>query len=130
MLIVFLKTLHRRFMPINRRSRAISGVQLTEIIRICCSYCWRTIRALDIVLRWRGCVNADRFEKMDSISLGNRTYDPLCYSLLFPSGKYGWRSKLKHLDLKGKRQNVLSMKFYSQLLFQRECDFNILIHSG
>ena len=43
--------------------------------------------AIDIVLRKRGCVNADGFEKMDRIRLGNRMYDPLCCPLLFPSGE-------------------------------------------
>ena len=87
------------------------------------------LSALDIVFRERGCLNAEGFEKMDSTRLGNRTYKPLCYPLPFPSSEDGWHSKLEHLDLKGKRKNVSTMKFYSRLLFQRDCDFNILIHS-
>ena len=30
----------------------------------------------------------------------------------------------------GKLQKVSPMKFYSRLLYQRTCDFNVLIHSG
>ena len=86
--------------------------------------------ALDIVLRRRGEVNMNGFEKLDVIRLGNRMYDPLCYPLLFPYGNDGWHSKLTHLNHKGKKQKVTPLKFYSRLLFQRECEFNVLLYSG
>ena len=85
---------------------------------------------LGIVLWRKGCANADVFEKMDGIRLGNRMYDPLYYLLLFSSVEDGWHSKLKHSDHKGKRLKVPLMKFYSRYLFQRDCDFDILIHFG
>ena len=68
--------------------------------------------ALDIVLRRRGCVNTNRFEKLEVIRLGNRMYDPLYYSLLFLYANDGWHSKLLHLDHKGKKQKVSPLKFY------------------
>ena len=62
--------------------------------------------------------------------MGHRMYDPLCYLLLFPDGKDGWHSKQSYGDSKGKMQKMTPLKFYARLLFQRECDFNILLHSG
>ena len=85
--------------------------------------------ALDIVLHRRGQIDANGFEKLDAIRLGNRMYDPLCYLLLFLQENGVWHSKLTHLDSKRKQQKVTSLKFYSRLLFQRENDFSTLIHS-
>ena len=86
--------------------------------------------ALDIVLRRHGSVNANGLEKLDIIRMGHRMFDPLSYPLLFPFGEDGWHSKLMHNDSKGKQQKVSPLKFYARLLFQRECDFNILLHCG
>ncbi len=85
---------------------------------------------LDFVQRRRGRIVANGFEKLDVIRQGDRKYDSLCYSLLWPHGNGGWHFKLTHLDSKGKHQKLTSIKFCSRLLFQRECDFNILIYFG
>ena len=37
---------------------------------------------------------------------------------------------LKHKDSKENSKKVSSKKFYSRLLFQRTCDFNVLLYSG
>ena len=55
-------------------------------------------------------------------------YDPLAYKLLFPWGKDGWDCAQKQKDSKGNSRKVSPMKFYSLLLFQRTCDFNVLFH--
>ena len=85
---------------------------------------------LDIVLRRRSEYDANGFEKLELIYKGHRMYDPLAYPLIYPYGNDGWYCKLKHNDSKGKSQNLSPKKFYSRLLCQRTCDFNILIHCG
>ncbi len=57
-------------------------------------------------------------------------YEPLTYPLLFPFGTDGWHSKLRFSDSKGSLKKVAPLKFHSRLLFQRPCDFHILLHSG
>ena len=64
------------------------------------------------------------------INLGHRMYGPLAYPLLFPYGKDGWHYALEHKDSKVNSKKVSLMKLYSCLLFQRTCDFNVLLHSG
>ena len=54
-------------------------------------------------------------------------YDPLAYPLIYPYGNGVWYCKLKHNDLKGKSLKASALKFYSPLLYQRTCDFKILI---
>ena len=85
---------------------------------------------LDIVLRRRSEYDENGFEKLDYINLGHRMYDPLAYPLLFPYGSDGWHCMLRYKDAKGKFQKVSPMKFYSQFLFERSNDFNIIIHCG
>lgn len=85
---------------------------------------------LDILLRKRGQLNRNGHEELDTIRIGNRMYDPLCYPLLLPYGKHGWHSKLLHMDSKGKPKKVTPLKYYTRLLFERDCDFNTIIHSG
>ena len=86
--------------------------------------------ALDIVLRRRGQLDANGLEKIHFIRMRNRMYDPLCYPLLFPYGSDGWHSKLAYEDSKGKQKRFTALKFYSRLLFQRDCHFNVLLYSG
>ena len=85
---------------------------------------------IDNVLRRRCEYDANGFEKLDFINLGHRMYDPLAYPLLFPYGKDGWHIMLKHNDSRGNLQKFSPQKFYSQLLFERTSDFNVLLHSG
>ncbi len=73
--------------------------------------------ALETVLRRKGCLNANGFEKLDVIRLSNRMYEPLCYPLLFPYANDGWHSKLLHLDRKGKQQKVSPLKFFPECCF-------------
>ena len=85
---------------------------------------------MDIVLTHRGQIDKNGNEKLDFIHLGHRMYDPLAYPLIFPYGSDGWHSKLRYLDSKDRFQKVSPLKFYCRLLYQRNCDFNTLIHSG
>ena len=121
-------------MVVNAHEKAKPGharkYKLPESSEVAALIVFDQFGALDFVLRRRVCVNPDGFEKMGSIRLRNRIYDPLCYPLLFPFGDYEWHSKLDHLDLEGKRQKVSRMKLYSRLRFQWESDFNTLIHSS
>ncbi len=70
---------------------------------------------LEIVLRPKVILDASGYEKKDTIRLGNRMHDPLCYPSLFPYGNDGWHSKLMHLDQRRKQQKVTHLKFYSRL---------------
>ena len=87
-------------------------------------------RKLDIVLRPRCESDVNGSEKPDFINLGNRMDDPLAYPLLFPHRNYECHCELKHIDSKGKLRNFSPLKSYSRLLFQRTCDFNVLLYSG
>ena len=84
---------------------------------------------LDIVLRRRSEYEENEFEKLEFVNLGHRMYDPLVYRLLFPYGKDGWHSPLEYKDSKGNVQKVSPKKFCSRLLFERTCDFNVLLHT-
>ena len=85
---------------------------------------------LDIVLKPRIEFDANRFEKLELMNLRHRMYDPLAYPLLSPRGKEGWYCAIEVKDSRGNSKKFSLRKFYSRLLFEQACDFNVLLHSG
>ena len=59
------------------------------------------------------------------INVAHRSYDPLAYPLLFPFGEDGW-----HLDKEGKKSTYSPRQFYRYKLFDRETEFNTLLHAN
>jgi len=66
-----------------------------------------------------------RGKKPSSLSRLSSLCDPLCYTLLFPTGKErGWNFDMN------KQKGITCMKFYSYRLHARLDDFNILLRAG
>ena len=87
-------------------------------------------REIDIVSRNSSEYDANGFEKLEFINIVHRIYHLLAYPSLFPYRNEGWSYTLKHNDLKENLLAVSPKKFYSRLLYQNPCDFNIMIYYG
>ena len=84
----------------------------------------------DIVLRRIGVLNTNGNEVLDTLSVSHRSYDPLCYVLLFPDGRDGWHPELRQPGTARTRPKISPKMFYAWKLFQRPSEFNILLHSA
>jgi len=83
--------------------------------------------SIDIKLRHRGTLNNNGHERLYSIHMGHRMYDPAAFPLLFPYGEDGWHSELTY-DTASHEPN--EGKFYGRFLFSRKIKFSILLNSG
>jgi len=85
----------------------------------------------DIVLRRRGTLNSNGNEVLDTVPVTHRSYDPLCYVLLFPDGRDGWHPEMRFTPGEGSRRSkVTPHMWYSWQLFERPQQFSVLLRSA
>lgn len=74
----------------------------------------------EILLRWRGTLNRDGNEVLDTVSVIHRSHDPLSYVLFFPDGRDGWNAEMRRMEVAAasrKRSKVTPVMFYSSYFF-------------
>uniref|UniRef100_A0A1I7T6R1 ATP-dependent DNA helicase n=1 Tax=Caenorhabditis tropicalis TaxID=1561998 RepID=A0A1I7T6R1_9PELO len=68
-------------------------------------------------------------QNLQHLSILDKNCDPLSYSLLNPTGQFGWHPNIQYTQARGKRVRVTMREFYS-FFFHVRRQFTPLFHSG
>ncbi len=118
--------IHADRKPAVEHVRRYNGPSCSEVAALIPGNEDGTIGNRDIVVRRRGVLNANGNEKLHTVSVSHRSYDPLSYVLLLPDGADGWHPELSFGN--GKRQRKLTcLMFYRWRLYQRPGEFNSIL---
>ncbi len=71
-------------------------------------------------------LNHNGHEVLDRINVSHRSYDPLSYVLLLPTGRDGLHSKMRYL-VGDKECKLTPMMYYRWHIFQRRNEFSTII---
>ncbi len=123
--------IHANRRPSNEHERRYYAPAASEVAAIVIGSDADHINRNDIFLRKRGVLNVNGNETLQRISVSHRTYDALCYPLLFPDGRDAWHIGLHYAKLGSNNQKKVStMMYYQPFMFKHKNCFPLMLLSG